>query len=99
MKRRFRVLTIIIAGAVLLVFGLSGFVAMSTSKDIVGMDRGSGIDRAAIDACKEIDPQCILVLGCAVWENNEPSPMLKERLLLSSSIVPPVDVLMCRLRE
>ena len=80
MKRRLRVLTIIIAAAVLLVFGLSGFVAMSTSKDIVGMDRGSGIDRAAIDACKEIDPQCILVLGCAVWENNEPSPMLKERL-------------------
>ena len=80
MRKRIRILIIIIAAAVLLVFGMSGFVAMTTSKDIVGIDRGNGVDQAAIGACKEIDPQCILVLGCAVWENNEPSPMLKERL-------------------
>ena len=80
MRKSIRILIIIIAAAVLLVFGMSGFVAMTTSKDIVGIDRGNGVDQAAIEACKEIDPQCILVLGCAVWENNEPSPMLKERL-------------------
>lgn len=80
MRRILRALTIIIAAAILLVFGMSGFVTMTTSKYIVGMDRGDGVDPAAIEACREIDPQCILVLGCAVWENNEPSPMLRERL-------------------
>ena len=38
------------------------------------------IDREMVDECKSIDPQCILVLGCAVWADNKPSPMLKDRL-------------------
>ncbi len=68
------------------VFGLSAFVAATASRDIAGMDTGSvvdggsGIDAACIDECKSIDPQCILVLGCAVWADNQPSPMLKDRL-------------------
>ena len=62
------------------VFGVSMYVALSASKDIAGTDAGSGIEKTCIDECKAVDPQCILVLGCAVWENNQPSPMLKDRL-------------------
>lgn len=69
----------IIAAAVL-VLGLSAYVALSASCDIAGTDTGSGISEAKAEACKSIDPQCILVLGCAVWPGNEPSPMLKDRL-------------------
>lgn len=69
----------IIAAAVL-VLGLSAYVALSASRDIAGTDTGSGISEAEAEACKSIDPQCILVLGCAVWPGNEPSPMLKDRL-------------------
>ena len=28
----------------------------------------------------DLDPQCILVLGCSVWANDQPSPMLRDRL-------------------
>lgn len=69
----------IIAAAVL-VLGLSAYVALSASRDIAGTDTGSGISEAEAEACRSIDPQCILVLGCAVWPGNEPSPMLKDRL-------------------
>ena len=62
------------------VFGVSIYVAFSALKDIAGTDTGSGIEKACIDECKASEPQCILVLGCAVWENNQPSPMLKDRL-------------------
>ena len=65
---------------VIAVFGVSTYVAMSASKDIAGTDAGTGIETTFIDECKALNPQCILVLGCAVWENNQPSPMLKDRL-------------------
>lgn len=60
--------------------GLSAFVALSALRDIAGTDTGSGITDAEAETCRSIDPQCILVLGCAVWPGNEPSPMLKDRL-------------------
>ncbi len=65
---------------VVTVLGLSAFVALSASRDIAGTDTGSGITDAEAETCRSIDPQCILVLGCAVWPGNEPSPMLKDRL-------------------
>ena len=69
---------IIIIAAVAL--GLSGYVAASAENDILLTYDGSEIgDEAAKDFAGE-DPQCILVLGCAVWADNEPSPMLKDRL-------------------
>ena len=71
---------IVIIAAVVLVFGLSAYVALSTSRDIAGVDTGSGISEAEAEECRSINPQCILVLGCAVWPGNEPSPMLKDRL-------------------
>ena len=62
------------------VFGVSAYVAASASKNIIGTDIGSGIETTCVDECREVDPQCILVLGCAVWADNQPSPMLKDRL-------------------
>ena len=75
-----RNLFLLIMAAALLVLGISAWVAMSVSGDIAGVDAGSGIDSAEAEECRSIDPQCILVLGCAVWPGNEPSPMLKDRL-------------------
>ena len=69
---------IIIAAA--LVLGLSAYVTQSVKAEIAGVDAGSGISEAEAEDCRSIDPQCILVLGCAVWADNEPSPMLKDRL-------------------
>ena len=71
------VLIIIVAAAVL---GVSAYVTYSVKDDIAGVDTGSGITEAEAEECKSMDPQCILVLGCAVWLDNEPSPMLKDRL-------------------
>ena len=80
MKKHMRILSMLVVILLILVLGMSAFVTMTTSADIAGVDRGNGIGQETIDECKSIDPQCILVLGCAVWENNEPSPMLKDRL-------------------
>lgn len=53
---------------IIIVFGINFFVKFSTSKLIV--DNNS----------KEFENiDCILVLGAGIW-NNEPSPMLKDRL-------------------
>ena len=82
-KRKLHIKALVMLLMVLMaiaVFGVSMYVALSASKDIAGTDAGSGIERTCIDECKTVDPQCILVLGCAVWENNQPSPMLKDRL-------------------
>ena len=72
------ILILIIIAA--LALGLSAYVTQSVKGDIAGSDTGGGITDAEAGACKSIDPQCILVLGCAVWADNEPSPMLKDRL-------------------
>lgn len=78
-KKRYIVIALIVLMAIG-VFGLSAYVAASASNNIVGTDIGSGIETTCVDECREVDPQCILVLGCAVWADNQPSPMLKDRL-------------------
>ena len=78
-KKRFIVIALIVLMAIG-VFGVSAYVASSASKNIVGTDLGSGIETTCVDECRAVDPQCILVLGCAVWADNQPSPMLKDRL-------------------
>ena len=80
MKKIIRTVIIIIAAAALAVFGVSAYVTASASRDIAGTDTGTGITDDVTEECKSIDPQCILVLGCAVWLDNQPSPMLKDRL-------------------
>ena len=42
--------------------------------------KGGEIEKAQIEEIKDYNPQCVLVLGCAIWDNNQPSPMLKDRL-------------------
>lgn len=66
--------------AAVLVLGISTYVTQSVRGEIAGVDTGDGISEAEIEECRSIDPQCILVLGCAVWLDNEPSPMLRDRL-------------------
>ena len=80
MRKALKIFFISIIAAVLLVPGVSAYVTQSVSDDIAGVDAGSGISDAEAEECRSIDPQCILVLGCAVWADNEPSPMLKDRL-------------------
>ena len=80
MRKSIQIIIIIILVFAVLVFGVSAYVAASASEKIAGTDDGGGIDRAIIDESGSIDPQCILVLGCAVWEDDQPSPMLRDRL-------------------
>ena len=80
MLRLIKKLMFLIIIAAVLVLGLSAYVTQSVKGDIAGVDTGSGISEAEAGECKSIDPQCILVLGCAVWADNEPSPMLRDRL-------------------
>ncbi len=79
-KKLFRILIILLALAVAAAFGLSAYITRSVSDDIAGIDRGSGVDAAALETCRAAEPQCILVLGCGVWPGNRPSPMLRDRL-------------------
>lgn len=53
-----------------LVLGISIYVTQTTAKQIL-----SPADAAALE-----DVDCILVLGCGVYANGEPSPMLEDRL-------------------
>ena len=80
MKKAVKTVFILIIIAAALVFGLSAYVTQSVRPEIAGVDTGSGITETESDTCKSIEPQCILVLGCAVWADNEPSPMLRDRL-------------------
>jgi vancomycin permeability regulator SanA len=67
MRKCIKTLAIIISLLIILVFGMSAYVTMTTSGNIAGTDRGNGISQESIDECKSIEPQCILVLGCAVF--------------------------------
>lgn len=69
-KRIFLTLLILgVAGAVL-VLGINAYVVRSTTKQILNPD----------DASTLSDVDCILVLGCYVHENGQPSAMLHDRL-------------------
>ena len=80
MIKLFKRFLLLIVIAAILVLGISAYVTQSVSDNIAGVDTGSGISAADAEECRSIEPQCILVLGCAVWADNEPSPMLKDRL-------------------
>ena len=80
MKRFLKTMVILLIAALIAVFGLSACVAGLASRNIAGTDGGNGLPADVIEACKAADPQCILVLGCAVWAGKRPSPMLQDRL-------------------
>ena len=63
-----------------LVFGTSACVAWTAGRDIVQTHDGAEITADTLKTLKDTDPQCILVLGCSVWVDDQPSPMLKDRL-------------------
>ena len=70
-------LILILAAAAI---GVSAYVAATAGRDIVLTHDGTEIDADTIESLKSVDPQCILVLGCSVWADNQPSPMLQDRL-------------------
>lgn len=72
------ILILILLGAAVL--GPSAYVAMSTAGDIAVTYDGTDVSEDAVESLKEIEPQCILVLGCAAWADDQPSPMLQDRL-------------------
>ena len=80
MRKRVTAILILIAIMGLAVFGTSSFVAYQASKDIPLIYTGEDIKDSDLKELSEFEAQCVLVLGCAVWDNNQPSPMLKDRL-------------------
>ena len=80
MKKLFIRLIEIIIALVLLALGISAYTALTAEKDIALTYTGDKITEDALRELESIEPQCILVLGCAVWLDNQPSPMLQDRL-------------------
>lgn len=70
MKKVLKYGTIAIIIMVTIIIGINLYVKISTNKQIV--------KEAAYTKLSNID--CIIVLGAGIW-NNEPSPMLEDRLL------------------
>ena len=67
MNKILKTIILLLLAAAILSLGLSTYTAKAASRDIAGTDSGDGISEAVIEDCESIDPQCILVLGCAVW--------------------------------
>ena len=66
---------------------LSSAVAADASRDIVFKCEGtSEISQDAIDKLNEGDYQCALILGCAVYADGSPTPMLRDRLDVGISL-------------
>ncbi len=62
--------------AIFLVLGLNRYVQLSTQSRIL-----TNHEAAALE-----DVDCILVLGCGVWDNGQPSHMLEDRLKRSIEV-------------
>ena len=70
MKKVLKYGTIAIIIMVTIIIGINLYVKISTNKQIV----------KEADYTKLSNIDCIIVLGAGIW-NNEPSPMLEDRLL------------------
>ncbi len=55
---------------ILLLLGINGYVKLVTMKRILTLEKANQLEYV----------DCILILGAGVWTNNEPSPMLQDRL-------------------
>ncbi|MBO4863030.1 MAG: YdcF family protein [Eubacterium sp.] len=66
------VLAVLIAG----VFGISALVNRSAADRILTVEEAAGL----------LDVDCILVLGCGVYEDGSPTPMLRDRLELAEKV-------------
>lgn len=68
-KRALRVLVVLMLLAVLLPLGISYFMTASTEDRIITAEEAASLDADAI-----------LVLGARVWDNGQPSGILKDRI-------------------
>ena len=84
----------ILINCLILVIVLSAFIAFDVKGDIVySYDGETPLDEGSVQSLKSEEYQCALVLGCAVYADGTPSPMLKDRLdtgimLYKEGIVP-----------
>ena len=69
LKKIILVLLIIIFLIILTILGINFYVTNSTQKQIITESEYSKLE----------DIDCILILGCGIWD-NKPSPMLEDRL-------------------
>ncbi|MCR5544283.1 MAG: YdcF family protein [Eubacterium sp.] len=65
---KFFLITILVTGGIVLI--LDVFILLNTKNQIITPE----------EAAKKTDVDCILVLGCGVYANGTPSPMLRDRL-------------------
>ena len=72
------IITLVIAA----ILGCSAYVTAAANGEIVGaLDSHDDIfTKEEIEAYREIDPECILVLGASVLSDGTPSDMLRDRL-------------------
>ena len=77
----FAIITIIVAVGLYAVV-INSHVQQATKDRIVFdvVDYDAELPEEVMSELKELDPQCIMVLGCAVVDRETPSDMLRERL-------------------
>ncbi|MGE4354683.1 MAG: vancomycin high temperature exclusion protein [Oscillospiraceae bacterium] len=63
-------LIVVLIGA-MAILGINFYVWQYSADYILSSEEAAGLQ----------DVDCILILGCAVWANNTPSPMLEDRLI------------------
>lgn len=81
-KIRRRIIGILMCLFLLMVLGISAWTAYTT-KSLIKADLTTYHDtftEKEVSEYRKIDPECIMVLGAAVYSDGTPSPMLKDRL-------------------
>ena len=93
-KFRFGIPLSLVVNILILVLGLNGLIVLHTAGDIAYKCVGSSeIDSSVIEQLKSEEYQCALVLGCGVYADGTPTPMLRDRLevgirLYNEGVVP-----------
>ena len=87
LKFRIGIPVSLIVNTVILVLGLNCLMVATTAGNIAYKCVGTAeIDEAAISQLKADDYQCALVLGCGVYADGTPTPMLRDRLEVGISL-------------
>lgn len=68
-------LLIMCVAGMLIIFGINGYMILSVKNRIITLENA-----------KELDADCIIVLGARVYDNGNPSDMLRDRLLTGISL-------------
>lgn len=64
------VLAYVAIAGIVSIFGINGYIKSSVGDGILTLD----------EACKLKNVDCALVLGCGIWNDGAPTPMLADRL-------------------